>query len=96
MMSRNGAINNTKETMMRTEDQAVLLWCPMVRASESDKDMNACNALITDDNSGRSPDFSRCIASKCMLWRWSDGPEIESFHRRGSCGLASNPPAGRI
>lgn len=57
---------------MSTEAEARDKWCPMVRTG-----LTAGMAVET-----------RCIGSKCMMWRWRhpQGRRIDSEH--GHCGLA--------
>lgn len=53
------------------EEEAKTKWCPMVRCGNSAEN---CHSL------DRNPEYSRCIASECMMWRW-DGTS-------GWCGVA--------
>ena len=78
--------------MLLTEDEARQKWCPHVSLCE------VGGAIY--DNRGQSHGFTRCIASECMSWRWSDerrqgtivsvketdGTEREVI--RGYCGLS--------
>ncbi len=52
---------------MNTENQSSELWCPMVRAAILD--MAAENR---DRECNDNPQFARCIASKCAMWRWAE------------------------
>lgn len=85
---------------MHTAEQALELWCPMVRAS---------NGHDTACNSGNgmeyrtSPPSARCIANKCAMWRWATTGNYEHDCRitgtdlgkvvdpMGYCGLAGTP-----
>lgn len=67
---------------MSTEAEARDKWCPMVRTGLTAG--MAVNHHIGDD----VYDETRCIGSKCMMWRWRhpQGRRIDSEH--GHCGLA--------
>ena len=66
-----------------TEDEAKTKWCPMVRSSDLEKDVDNC--YIKD----RNPTYSRCIGSDCMMWRWElDVRFAEMSKTDGHCGLA--------
>lgn len=82
--------------MIRTEKEAVELWCPMQRQSEQ-----GVGGAYNRPNDGGF----NCIASGCMMWRKHDqigiGPNGEKRERdmdgrtrwvdRGYCGLAGKP-----
>lgn len=73
--------------MILTEKEAVKKWCPFPGISAS------------PGYTLRKDILDRCIASKCMAWRWRDSapptdvePPVGGFlPRRGFCGLASKP-----
>jgi hypothetical protein len=71
--------------MMRTEQQARKLWCPMVRYTEIFPNGSSVtgNRWWSHDQDNHHYVGTRCIASECMMWRcdWAD-PD------RGFCGLA--------
>ena len=93
---------------MHTEDEAKKLWCPHVRAlNASVRDRTfitdapgtaASNRYMLDGGKIGIHDSCHCIASKCMAWRWADGPEddVDGDTRadgriakaQGYCGLA--------
>jgi len=59
---------------MHTEKEARELWCPMAR-SQGNCDEPAANRWIGAGGDGvtemqMNPPDSRCIASKCAMWRW--------------------------
>ncbi len=64
-------------TMLLTEEQARLKWCPYTRVGEQ--------ASGAAEN---RPDGSfNCITSQCMAWRWHDDEDYgEPGDRRGYCG----------
>jgi len=72
--------------MEMTEDEAKTKWCPMVRSSDLEKDVDNC--YIKD----RNPTYSRCIASDCMMWRLSARHYLDDVPPKspiqGYCGLA--------
>ena len=67
--------------MLKTEQEAMECWCPMVRAVV----LGQCK---------RIPENSYCVASKCMMWRWGKrGAEVggvwdQEYPVEGYCGLA--------
>ena len=63
-----------------TEQEAKTKWCPMIRSSAGIESNCATN---TYDESYTHPS---CIASDCMMWRWTDSP-----HTKGYCGLGGKP-----
>ena len=70
-----------------TEEEAKTKWCPMVRfgdtGSVSNRRMNG--------GSGGAGEYSRCIASDCMMWKWKwYGMTDKDGHKPtdGHCGLA--------
>lgn len=50
-----------------TPVQAKKLWCPMVRASNGTDEPANCG----NSEPYRTPDYARCIADKCAMWRWT-------------------------
>ena len=65
--------------MILTEDEARTKWCPAFRISYGGEGSDP------HDNRGDTPgNNGRCIASRCMAWRWS-GEAI------GYCGLSGKP-----
>lgn len=83
--------------MTLTEAEARERW-PMARGPR-----NFGNAIhIANRNQEGDPiSESKCIASRCMMWRWFDSPVMGAFReaetgiprpeRRGFCGLAGRP-----
>lgn len=68
-----------------TEAEAKTKWCPMVRTG-----LNAGMA-VNHHVSGDVHDETRCIASGCMMWRYSTPNTIADHNKKdGFCGL----PAG--
>lgn len=79
--------------MLLTEEEAKTKWCPFVSHG-----VIARERATPDQEAAENS--SRCIAAKCMAWRWSDerakgtiltveksdGTSHEIF--RGYCGLA--------
>ncbi len=71
---------------MATEDQAKKQWCPMVRASTGEEDRNSSNAGVALNaiservaEASRSPQYARCIAGKCAMWRWGGSAPRSGF-----------------
>ena len=78
--------------MLKTEDEARQCWCPFVRHASTTDD---CAAINRGGNE-MVPNYARCIASKCMAWRWDKTeclafPDDEIDEPRGYCGLAGKP-----
>lgn len=64
---------------MHTTEQALNLWCPMVRASNgSDHPRNSGNSQAY-----RNPMDARCIADRCAMWRWRQSINDVSLTRYG-------------
>ena len=64
-----------------TEDEAKTKWCPLVRLFPAGDYWQSTNGV--DLMMGTAHDMrplTRCIASKCMMWRHLPGS-------RGYCGL---------
>ena len=61
-----------------TEDEALQLWCPMVRVPDMPNRKPGGNAV---------PEICRCIGSRCAMWRWS-GTSSDPW---GYCGLGGEP-----
>ena len=82
---------------MHTEDQAKKLWCPMVRMGDSDDSSPSNSVCCVVKGLNRNPEWSRCIASDCAMWRWDreyntklcemDQEKLVSM-TKGYCGLA--------
>lgn len=66
--------------MIVTKEQALKLWCPMVRFN-----MQGAAVNITD---GARYDATRCQASDCMMWVELPIRAPHGLHR-GTCGLIS-------
>ena len=93
--------------MIRTEEQARELWCPMVRresfrfvATQAPYLTEAGSAVIPlaagvnrDVSTTAEHDLPKCIASKCAMWRWAviDPINYEDGKASGYCGLAGRP-----
>ena len=77
-----------------TEDVAKTKWCPMIREELS------CKGSINrwDGEAYEYGEEFSCIASSCMMWRWTITPEVQrannsqnpcgSIVADGYCGLA--------
>jgi len=95
--------------MLLTESEAAETWCPFARVVQRDERGNPAAAGNREPKHRPSPavhdraasDATACIGSRCMAWRWFDGPFTnEPEHvkrpltdkRRGFCGLAGTPP----
>ena len=68
-----------------TPQEAVKLWCPMVRWVE------LTEPHVPIEDAGRSAlsnmpnsKSDRCIASECACWKYTD-----TGHTKGRCGLVS-------
>lgn len=90
---------------MITEEEAKLKWCPHARTlaifrdADGKRETAGCfNRAHTDDMASHS----RCVASQCMMWRWSeptmkahDSDQRVTYDGRaaakGYCGLAGTP-----
>jgi len=91
---------------MHTEQEARKKWCPQVRVSDGEHyaaENRFCQAgkvsspeksgvMLPEDNEGFN--WDRCIASECMMWRWTTvftHGNTYSQHEQGFCGLAGKP-----
>ena len=68
---------------MIPEDEAEEKWCPFARVVKH-VDAGSFNRTVANDDSAYIPIHAKCIASRCMMWRWED-----SKSERGYCGLAT-------
>jgi hypothetical protein len=69
--------------MALTEKQAKRKWCPFTRVIHTAGDVPLPANRFSD---GQRATATRCIASDCMMWRWTG-----SAPERGYCGLAGRP-----
>lgn len=73
-----------------TEKEAAEKWCPHARKAivEADGGLFAGNMTVGGQWTG-------CVGSRCMQWRWYDSPERFGEPlgemRTGYCGLAGRP-----
>jgi hypothetical protein len=81
-----------------TEQEAKEKWCPMIRFQIGPD--NAAWQGVAYTNRGeemRPPESVRCIASECMMWRWSivgatvNGVYDDNYPVEGYCGLGGKP-----
>jgi len=75
--------------MIKSETEAKKRWCPMVRCVEaSDCKLHGPFNRYHSGSGINTIDGhqSLCIASDCMMWRWSDREASEGY-----CGLAGKP-----
>ena len=73
--------------MLVTEAEALGKWCPMARSNNENDAPNR-----THQNEIQAG--CNCIASDCMVWRWSYAPEEAKGNKNGPlgyCGLAGKP-----
>jgi len=67
----------------KTENEARMLWCPMIRFITYLDPNGSKSALVTNR---RSIDGDvTCIASSCALWKWYD--TVQNGERIGYCGI---------
>ena len=95
---------------MKTEEQARECWCPFVRfgmESDGETSSNRDRFVLpetgkTSNETDRVRHNARCIASKCMAWRWDDKAALKhhitsgqsplaEIEKIGYCGLAGEP-----
>lgn len=55
---------------MYTEEEAKVKWCPMGRVSASSEGDTQGTTINRMDNHVGTVDFTNCLASSCMMWRW--------------------------
>lgn len=67
-----------------TEEEAMDRWCPMARVLPASTNNGGANRL--EDADQVELVGSKCIASRCMMWRWNS-------QTTGYCGLAGRPAA---
>jgi len=91
--------------MSHTPEQALSLWCPMVRHegnvggsfSRGTLNSNPTNAdTPVDEVTAPVPEQiygCHCIADKCAMWRWDTQMHLSNQAQpfRGYCGLAGKP-----
>jgi len=69
-------------------DDSEYKWCPFVR----DISGHQVGNVESESMDGRNPMWSRCISSRCMMWRYhTEGKEDEPLDLDGYCGLAGKP-----
>lgn len=82
-----------------TKQEAKEKWCPMVRNIMTPQDSTWRNKAMTNRLDFVENGFteSRCIASDCMMWRWSivgatvNGVYDDNYPVEGYCGLGGKP-----
>lgn len=74
---------------MMTEAEAKARWCPFANCSNHG---DASSGNRSWDGVPDNPAV-RCIGSRCMAWRWSQGIGIEGDTHKpaGYCGMAGKP-----
>jgi len=81
-----------------TEDEARRKWCPMVRwIGTTDERLRTVISNRGEVKSAASRIRDYCIASDCMMWRWSpeyvrekNATSNSDMVASGYCGLGSN------
>lgn len=71
-----------------TEQEAKNKWCPMARMASP---VSAHNRTADDEPEGR------CVASKCMMWRWDDNVALSrdgKMYIRSSSERGGTSPGG--
>jgi len=74
-----------------TEDQARTKWCPMYRLVAAGETQSSYNSIYMGEGQISMP--TKCIASDCMMWRWTVGErshKINPGYTEGLCGLAGD------
>lgn len=73
-----------------TEEEAKTKWCPYARVRSSHVQGGSFNREVHTSNL----DSSKCIAFRCMAWRWGppkqQGPYVND-DKSGYCGLVGKP-----
>jgi hypothetical protein len=69
-----------------TEAEAKRRWCPMTRVLTWGSELDAFGSY--NRNNDRLDKQSLCIASQCMMWRWT-GSKKDDGEMLGCCGLAA-------
>lgn len=68
-----------------TEDEAKTKWCPMIRHAISDNASGGIAVNVCEDK------HTRCIASGCAMWKWTDKRTKDGYGNdkamEGQCGL---------
>ena len=72
-----------KDNTISSED-AITLWCPMVRNVPLGSEETYHDAITSRDNVKERA--RGCIANDCMMWRWEDIKDKQNDY--GYCGLA--------
>ena len=59
-----------------TEDEAKTKWCPMAREYHclGDYELPPHNRVIIGESDSHIKVSSKCVASDCMMWRWTIEP----------------------
>ena len=81
---------------MHTEQQASLLWCPMVRQTspEHNGSWNRGNQS-TESNSMGGNYHCCCITTQCMGWRWAKPPILKRFFHVDVAEAVRRPGSNR-
>lgn len=77
--------------MLMTEEQARETWCPFVRIALDYGDYATAGNRGWADKTDHLYKDCRCLASKCMAWRWSSFKTVDGQMPCGYCGLAGKP-----
>lgn len=76
-----------------TETQAGEMWCPMARMLDTGADrldeQAGWNRQTYGADCDPNPELCRCIASRCMWWRWTT-LHTPNADKRGYCGVAGS------
>ncbi len=80
---------------MWTETEANEKWCPFARPAQNIGNDERGDMMIAGPNrsvDGGHRSVSRCLASRCMAWRWAQTPKVldgePAAPAKGLCGLA--------
>jgi hypothetical protein len=75
-----------------TEDEAKTKWCPFARVGSGASGLGSMNrdALPADDPKLITRN-TRCLASACMAWRWSEAKRTAAFLEAVQRHMAAQP-----
>ena len=80
-----------------TEEEAMHKWCPMVSFQIGHNDAGWQGKGYNNRGQEYEPKSCLCIASDCMMWKWTTSPEYARTERaRGDSNLTASGHCGLV